>query len=256
MPRRETRSERPSRAQTSDIKGPENCVKAVRVMMQELTNAKKSLINSDNCVVNRSVLQAQLSYLAENLPDTVKKAAEIVRQEETIRTEMEEKRNQILSEAQARGQQMVIEANSQAQSTVDKANQEAKALMDRATQEGNALMDRANQEATACVEAARAEAARMLEDADKKARQMIEEENIMRRARVESDEIRQKAQGGNHPAAEEYAGFRGQTADGRGQGYQRNAQCHPAGAQRGSKPEIKTGQEHAASPAQGQGMLF
>ena len=190
----ETRSERPSRGQTSDIQGPANCVKAVRVMMQELMNAKKSLINSDNCVVNRSVLQAQLSYLDENLPDTVKKAAEIVRQEETIRTEMEEKRNQILSEAQARGQQMVIEANSQAQSTVDKANQEAKALMDRATQEGNALMDRANQEATACVEAARAEAARMLEDADKKARQMIEEENIMRRARVESDEIRQKAQ--------------------------------------------------------------
>ena len=85
--------ESPRETRASDINGPENCVKAVRVMQQELANAKKTLMNADNCVVNRSVLQAQLAYLDENLPDTVRKAAEIVQAEETIRTETEAKKN-------------------------------------------------------------------------------------------------------------------------------------------------------------------
>ena len=166
-----------------DIRGPENCVKAVKVLMQELQGAKKTLMNSENCVVNRLVMQAQLEYLDENLPDTVRKAAEIVQAEATIRAETEAKKNEILTAAQNQAEQLASETNAQARD-----------LMERANQEARALMDKANQEATACVEAARAEAARMIEDAEKKARQLVEEENIVRRARVESDEIREKAQ--------------------------------------------------------------
>ena len=175
LPAEEKRQSDPGRAQ--------NCIEAVKAMRQELKNAKKTLMNSDNCVVSRSVLQAQLEYLEANLPDTVRKAAEIVKAEETIRRETEEAKAKILSDAQAIGQQTVSEANAQARDTLEKASREA-----------NSMMDQANQEAAACVEAARAEAARMLEDAEKKARQMIEEENIVRRARVECDEIREKAQ--------------------------------------------------------------
>ena len=177
-----------------DIRGPENCVKAVKVLMQELQGAKKTLMNSENCVVNRLVMQAQLEYLDENLPDTVRKAAEIVQAEATIRAETEAKKNEILTAAQNQAEQLASETNAQARDLMERANQEARALMDRANQEANTLMDKANQEATACVEAARAEAARMIEDAEKKARQLVEEENIVRRARVESDEIREKAQ--------------------------------------------------------------
>ena len=187
--------EQPATARTSsDINGPENCVKAIRAMMRDLASAKKTLMNPDNCVINRPVMQAQLEFLDANLPDTVRKAAEIVREEETIRTETEEKRVQILTEARNQAEQTKSEVTAQAQNLMDQANQEARALMERANQEANALMDKANQEATACVEAARAEAARMMEDAEKKARQLIEEENIVRRARVESDEIREKTQ--------------------------------------------------------------
>ena len=187
-------TEENARESSSDIRGPENCVKAVKVLMQELQGAKKTLMNAENCVVNRLVMQAQLVYLDENLPDTVRKAAEIVQAEATIRAETEAKKNEILTAAQNQAEQLANETNAQAQDLMDRANQEARALMDRANQEANTLMDKANQEATACVEAARAEAARMIEDAEKKARQMVEEENIVRRARVESDEIREKAQ--------------------------------------------------------------
>ena len=161
----------------------ENCVEAVRAMRRELDGAKKSLMNPENCVVNRAVLTAQMDYLEQNLPDTVRKAAEIVREEETIRAETEAKKNQILSEAEA-----------QARNIEDDANKQAREFAEQVKKDASAVMEQANQEAAACVEAARAEAARMLEDAEKRARQLIEEENIVRRARVESDEIREKAQ--------------------------------------------------------------
>ncbi len=184
QPPEENRQPQPARRPGSaGINSADNCIQAVEAMKRELSGAKKALMNSDNCVVNRSVIQAQLDYLDQNLPETVRMAAEIVRAEETIRRETEEKKTQILGEAQSQGQAIVNEANSN-----------ARAMMDRANQEASALMERANQEASACVEAARAEAARMLEDAEKKARQMVEEETIVRRARVESDEIREKAQ--------------------------------------------------------------
>lgn len=180
---REERQENTATSPKTGLDAAEKCISAVEAMKRELADAKKSLMNAENCVVNRGTMQAKLEYLEQNLPDTVRKAAEIVREEETIRTETDEKRKQILNDAKAQGQAIVNEANAQARTLMEQANQEA-----------NALMDRANQEATACVEAARAEAARMVEDAEKKARQMIEEESIVRRARVESDEIREKAQ--------------------------------------------------------------
>ncbi len=181
--REENAGERAQERRPVEPGSAQNCIEAVKAMRRELSNAKKALMNSENCVVNRAVLQAQLDYLEENLPGTVRKAAEIVKAEETIRRETEESKSRILNEAQAQAQQAVSEANAHARDLLDQANRE-----------GNRLMEQANQEASACVEAARAEAARMLEDAEKKARQMVEEESIVRRARVESDEIREKVQ--------------------------------------------------------------
>ena len=70
----------------ADIKSSGECLKAVGILLDELKNAKRSLISSEGCIVNRNLMQAQLEYLQENLPDTVKKAATIVEKEEAIRT--------------------------------------------------------------------------------------------------------------------------------------------------------------------------
>ena len=63
----------------NDIKSSAECLKAVDILFEELKNAKRSLMNSETCTVNRAVMQAQLEYLKENLPDTVETAAAIVR---------------------------------------------------------------------------------------------------------------------------------------------------------------------------------
>ena len=166
----------------NDIKSSEECLKAVGILFEELKNAKRSLISSEGCIVNRNLMTAQLEYLRDNLPETVKKAAKIVEEEETIRNETEQKRKEILESASTQAQNMVNEATQNAQNIMEQANREA-----------NDLMDRANQEATARVEAATNEAARMVSDAEKKAQQLVEEESIVRRARVESDELRESA---------------------------------------------------------------
>ena len=166
----------------NDIKSSEECLKAVSILLEELKNAKRSLMNSESCIVNRSLMQAQLEYLRDNLPDTVKKAAEIVREEETIRSETEQKRKEILENASMQAQNMVNEASKNAQQIMEQANREA-----------NELADRAEKEAMARMEAASAETNRMLSDAEKKAQQLVEEESIVRRARVECEELRESA---------------------------------------------------------------
>lgn len=165
-----------------DIKSAEECLKAVSILSDELKNAKRSLISSEGCIVNRGLMQAQLEYLRENLPDTVEKAAAIVRDEETIRTETEVRKKEILENASVQAQNMVNDASRSSQQMMEQAQHEAAALAERAAQEANAR-----------VEAASAEAAHIIQDAENKARQLVEEESIVRRARVECDELRESA---------------------------------------------------------------
>ena len=61
----------------NEINSPELCLKAVDVLQNELKSARKSLINSESCIVNRSIMTAQLEYLKENMPETVEMAAKL-----------------------------------------------------------------------------------------------------------------------------------------------------------------------------------
>ena len=167
---------------SNEVNSAELCLNAVNALEDQLRGARKTLLNSETCVVNRSILTAQLEYLRDNLPQTVEMAAKIVAEEQTIRTETEQKRKEILENA-----------NTQAQNMINDAAQKARQMAEQAAREANSLLDRANQDAAAGIEAAKAEAARIVEDAEKKARELVEEENIVRRARVESEELRENA---------------------------------------------------------------
>ena len=147
---------------SNEVNSAELCLNAVNALEDQLRGARKTLLNSETCVVNRSILTAQLEYLRDNLPQTVEMAAKIVAEEQT-------------------------------QNMVNDAAQKARQMAEQAAREANSLLDRANQDAAAGIEAAKAEAARIVEDAEKKARELVEEENIVRRARVESEELRENA---------------------------------------------------------------
>jgi cell division septum initiation protein DivIVA len=165
-----------------DYNSAELCLNAVQALEEQLRGARKTLINSETCVVNRGIMTAQLEYLKDNLPETVKLAAKIVAEEENIRNKTEQDSKEIIDAA-----------NTQAQNTLNETSQKIRSMMEHATQEANSLAERANQQAAACVEAAKAEAQRIVQDAEKKAAELVEEENIVRRARVESEELRESA---------------------------------------------------------------
>lgn len=145
----------------NDINSAELCLNAVQSLEEQLRGARKSLINNDTCVVNRSIMSARLEYLRDNLPKTVEIAAKIVAEEETIRAETEQKRNEIIESATA-----------QAQNMINESTQKSRIMMDQASQDASALMDRANQEAAACMEAAKAEAQRIIMEAEKRRRNL------------------------------------------------------------------------------------
>lgn len=166
----------------NDIKSAELCLNAVQALEDQLRGAKRTLINSETCVVNRGLMTAQLEYLRDNLPQTVEMAAKIVAEEETIRAETEQKRKDIMDSA-----------NAQAQNTLTESSQKAQDMMEQATREANALVDRANKDAAACIDSAKAEAQRIIQEAEKKAEELVGEENIVRRAKVESEELRESA---------------------------------------------------------------
>lgn len=166
----------------NEINSAELCLNAVNALEDQLRGARRTLMNSETCIVNRSIMSAQLEYLRDNLPQTVEIAAKIVAEEETIRNETEQKRSEILNLANTQAQNLVSDASRNARQTVDQANQEAKGLLEHA-----------NQEAAACVEAARAEAGRIIQEAEKKAQELVSEESIVRRARVESEELLENA---------------------------------------------------------------
>ena len=131
----------------SDIRSAGECLKAIGILADELRNAKRSLINSEGCIVNRNLMQTQLDLLEQNLPDTVKKAAAIVEEEETIRSETEQKRKEILENASNQAQSMVNEAAKNAQQMVDQAHRDAGTMMDQANQEAQARVEQASAEA-------------------------------------------------------------------------------------------------------------
>jgi len=166
----------------NEVNSAKLCLDAVQALEEQLRGARKTLINSETCVVNRATMTAQLEYLRDNLPKTVEVAAKIVAEEETIRSETEQKRKEILESASA-----------QAQNLAEESTLKARQMLEQANRDSNAMLERASQDSKACIEAAKAEAARIVQDAEKKAQELVEEENIVRRARVECEELRESA---------------------------------------------------------------
>ena len=124
----ERAAEEPRRGQAKlNVDGPGRCMKAVEAMIEHLSGARKTLMNAENCVVNRQTLQSQLAYLRENLPSSVSTAAKIVEEEMTLRAETRAWKERTEKEAAEKAQQTVSEANTAAQNLMDQANQEAAA---------------------------------------------------------------------------------------------------------------------------------
>ena len=167
--------------------GVDQCLAIIRELSETVETARKTLINSDACVVSRSLMQERLAQLDSLLPDALKQAEQIIREDAAIRAQTAQDCNEALTGAQNKAKQMIADAQaqvSQAQADVKKAAETAQRTLQEAQQraqdEGNRLIQQANQEAAAI--RAKAE-----QDRD----ELVSHENVYRVATVEAEELRE-----------------------------------------------------------------
>lgn len=165
----------------------EQCMAIIREMTDVVDTARKTLINADTCVVSRSLLQERLSMLEDLLPDAVKQAEGILKEEASLRAKAAQDCNEALTNAQNRAKQMIADAQgqvSQAQLEVKKAGETAQRTVAeakmQAQDEVNRLIQQANQEAAA-----------IRAKAEQERNELVSHENVYRVATVEAEELRE-----------------------------------------------------------------
>lgn len=165
----------------------EQCMTIIRELLDTVSVARKTLINSDACVVSRSLLTERLEQLENLLPDAMRQAMTIIQEDAALRAQTAKDCSEALTDAQSRAKQMIAEAQNQvaqAQNEVRLASETAQRTLQeaqqRAQEEGNKLLQQANQEAAA-----------IRTQAEKERDEMVSHENVYRVATVEAEELRE-----------------------------------------------------------------
>lgn len=165
----------------------EQCLAIVRELTETVDTARKTLINSDACVVSRSLLQERLAQLDQLLPDALRQAESIIREDAAIRAQTAQDCSEALNNAQNRAKQMIADAQNQvaqAQAEVQKAGETAQRTVQEAQQ-------RAQDEANRMIQQANQEAAAIRAKAEQDRDELVSHENVYRVATVEAEELRE-----------------------------------------------------------------
>ena len=165
----------------------EQCLAIVRELTETVDTARKTLINSDACVVSRSLLQERLAQLDQLLPDALRQAEGIIREDAAIRAQTAQDCSEALNNAQNRAKQMIADAQNQvaqAQAEVQKAGETAQRTVQEAQQ-------RAQDEANRMIQQANQEAAAIRAKAEQDRDELVSHENVYRVATVEAEELRE-----------------------------------------------------------------
>ena len=165
------------------------CLTIIKEMSDAVADARKALVNSEACVVNRHYLLDRLDQLEALLPDAVRQAEQLIREDAQLRAKTAQDCNEALSAAQAKAQQMLSDADRQVQAAgqeVQKAQQEAQRVQQeaqrRAQEEGGRMIAQAQQEAAA-----------IRAKAEQDRNELVSKENVYRVAAVEAEEMRENA---------------------------------------------------------------
>lgn len=165
----------------------EQCRAIIRELEETVNSARKTLINSDSCIVSRSLLLERLDQLSDTLPEAFHQAESIIRDEKALRAQTVQDCNEALTSAQNRAKQMVADAQNQvaqaqaeAQKAADMAQRTLQEAQQKAQEEGNRLVQQANQEAAA-----------IRASAEQERNALVSQENVYRVATVEAEELRE-----------------------------------------------------------------
>ncbi len=191
-------------------------MKALEELENTIDGAQRVMFSGDRVQVNKAFLMQRFELLGRCLPDAVKQAALIIKEEKAIREAAQKDAAEQSARAREKAQETLDEATRKARETVDAANKEAQEIKaanqksaDDAARESvsaknaaaamraqgetelNAMRQRAQQEADAIRQRAQQEAQMIVANAKESARQAASKEQVYQMATVAAEELRE-----------------------------------------------------------------
>ena len=168
--------------------------------LQEIINNAQMIWGTGRCMVDKKIVSENLDLVARLLPDAVKQAAAIVRDEQKIRENAAREASEQTSKARADAQKAIDDATREAEKTraantlKAQAESEAAAIRQNGQNAANAIYAQAQQEANALIARAQQEAQMIKAEAESSARAAVSDENVYRIAVMQANELREETE--------------------------------------------------------------
>ena len=187
--------------------------------LQEIVGNAQMIWGTGRCMVDKKMVSDQIDLVARLLPESVKQAAAIVKEEQSIRENARREAAEQTAKARDDAQKTIdaasreaekirqdnkknaedaARANANAMNTANtlkaQAESDANAIRQKAQNAANALYAQAQQEANQLIARAQQEAQMIRADAEASARAAVSEENVYRMAVMQANEIREDAE--------------------------------------------------------------
>ncbi len=187
--------------------------------LQEMIAGAQMIWGTGRCMIDKKAVSDQVDLIARLLPDSVKQAAAIVKEEQTIRENAKREASEQTTKAREEAQKIVDEATREAENTrteskkkseeVAKANanaantasamkaqaeSDAAAIRQKGQNAANTIYAQAQQEANNLVGRARQEAQMIIAEAENSARAAVSDENVHRMAVMQANELREQTE--------------------------------------------------------------
>lgn len=187
--------------------------------LQEVVANAQMIWGTGRCMVDKKTVSDQVDLIARLLPESVKQASAIIKDEQNIRENARREANEQTAKAREDAQKAIDDAAREAQKTRDdnkkaaedaarananavnaanalkaQAESEANAIRQKAQNAASALYAQAQQEANALLARAQQEAQMIRSEAENAARAAVAEENVYRMAVMQANELREETE--------------------------------------------------------------
>jgi membrane protein involved in colicin uptake len=199
--------------------------------LQEVVANAQMIWGTGRCMVDKKTVSDQVDLIARLLPESVKQASAIIKDEQNIRENARREANEQTAKAREDAQKAIDDAAREAQKTRDdnkkaaedaarananamnaanalkaQAESEANAIRQKAQNAASALSAQAQQEANALLARAQQEAQMIRSDAENAARAAVAEENVYRMAVMQANELREETEKNMAAMRQNYVG--------------------------------------------------
>lgn len=199
--------------------------------LQEVIANAQMIWGTGRCMVDKKTVSDQVDLIARLLPESVKQASSIIKDEQNIRENARREANEQTAKAREDAQKAIDDAAREAQKTRDdnkkaaedaarananamnaanalkaQAESEANAIRQKAQNAASALYAQAQQEANALLARAQQEAQMIRSEAENAARAAVAEENVYRMAVMQANELREETEKNMAAMRQNYVG--------------------------------------------------